>query len=177
MNRIDGLIANPGVYYDDQAVEGWIAFCEEELTLTDGSDLYLLDTFKLWAEQVYGWYYFIDKSVYVPDEGRYIKKTVKKRLINKQYLIIARGAAKSLYETCHQAYGLCVDDSTTKQVTTAPTMKQSEEILSPLATAITRAKKHLKIYWSPECQDKIIKNMKDSSLKDDLNIIKSKINV
>ena len=140
MNRIDGLIANPGVYYDDQAIEGWIAFCEEELTLTDGSDLYLLDTFKLWAEQVYGWYYFIDKSVYVPDEGRYIKKTVKKRLINKQYLIIARGAAKSLYETCHQAYGLCVDDSTTKQVTTAPTMKQSEEILSPLATAITRAK-------------------------------------
>lgn len=144
MQRIDSLIANPGVYYDDMAVEGWIAFCEEELTLTDGSNLYLLDTFKLWAEQVYGWYYFVDKSVYVPGEngksGQYIKKTIKKRLTNIQYLIIARGAAKSLYETCHHAYGLCVDDTSTKQVTTAPTMKQSEEILGPFTTAITRAK-------------------------------------
>ena len=144
MKRIDDLIANPGVYYDDQVVEGWIKFCEGELTLTDGSDLYLLDTFKLWGEQVYGWYYFVTKSVYVPDtdgrNGHYEKRTVRKRLINKQYLIVARGAAKSLYETCHQAYGLCVDESTTKQVTTAPTMKQSEEILNPFGTAITRAK-------------------------------------
>ena len=144
MNRIDALIENPGVYYDDQVVDGWVDFCEEELTLTDGSDLYLLDTFKLWGEQVYGWYYFVDKSVYVPGPngrgGHYEKRTVKKRLINKQYLIVARGAAKSLYETCHQGYGLTVDDTSTKQVTTAPTMKQSEEILGPLTTAITRAK-------------------------------------
>lgn len=144
MQRIDDLIRNPGVYYDSDAVEGWIAFCEDELTLTDGSNLYLLDTFKLWAEQVFGWYYFMDKSVYVPSpdgrSGQYLKKTIKKRLINKQYLIVARGAAKSLYETCHQAYGLCVDTSTTKQVTTAPTMKQSEEILNPFSTAIARAR-------------------------------------
>ena len=122
MNRIDELIRNPGVYYDDDAVEGWISFCEDELTLTDGSDLYLLDSFKLWAEEVFGWYYFMDKSIYVPETNRYEKRTIKKRLINKQYLIVARGAAKSLYETCHQGYGLCVDRSTTKQVTTAPTM-------------------------------------------------------
>lgn len=144
MNRIDDLIRNPGVWYDDKAVEGWIAFCEQELTLTDGEDLHLVDSFKLWAEQVYGWYYFIDKSIYQPNPngrgGHYVKKTIKKRLINKQYLIIARGAAKSLYEECHQAYGLTVDTSTTHQVTTAPTMKQAEEVLQPFATAIARAR-------------------------------------
>jgi phage terminase large subunit-like protein len=144
MNRIDELIQNPGVYYDDQAVEGWIDFCESELTLTDGSDLHLLDSFKLWGEQVFGWYYFIDKSVYEPNPkgpgGHYVKKTVKKRLINKQYLIVARGAAKSLYEESHQAYGLVVDPSTTHGVTTAPTMKQAEEITNPLSTAIARSR-------------------------------------
>lgn len=144
MNRIDALIANPGVYYDDEATERWIDFCEGELTLTDGSDLHMLDTFKLWGEQVYGWYYFVDKSVFVPERngrgGHYRKKRVKKRLINKQYLIIARGAAKTLYDECHQAYGLTVDPSTTHQVTTAPTMKLAEEVLSPFRTAITRAK-------------------------------------
>ena len=144
MNRIDGFIRNPGIYYDDQAVEGWIKFCESELTLTDGGDLHLLDTFKLWGEQVYGWYYFVEKSIYEPYKnkpgGRYVKKTVKKRLINKQYLIVARGAAKTVYGECHQAYGLTVDTSTTHQVTTAPTMKQAEEILSPFRTAIARAR-------------------------------------
>jgi phage terminase large subunit-like protein len=144
MNRIDKLIKDPGIYYDDEAINGWIDFCEEELTLTDGSDLHLIDTFKLWAEQVYGWYYFMDKTVYVPNKtgkgGRYVTKRVKKRLTNKQYLIVARGAAKSLYEECHQAYGLTVDPSTTHQVTTAPTMKQAEEILGPLATAIARSR-------------------------------------
>lgn len=144
MNRIDDLIDNPGVYYDDEAVEGWIRFCEAELTLTDGSDLYLLDTFKLWAEQVYGWYVFVQKSVYRPYKnghgGHYVRKTVKKRLINKQYLIIARGAAKTLYDECHQSYGLVVDTSTTHGVTTAPTMKQAEEILAPFRTAITRSR-------------------------------------
>lgn len=144
MNRIDKLIKDPGVYYDDEAINGWIDFCEEELTLTDGSDLHLIDTFKLWAEQVYGWYYFMDKTVYVPNKtgkgGRYVTKRVKKRLTNKQYLIVARGAAKSLYEECHQAYGLTVDPSTTHQVTTAPTMKQAEEILGPFATAIARSR-------------------------------------
>jgi len=144
MNRIDELIRNPGIYYDDQAVEGWIDFCESELTLTDGSDLHLIDSFKLWAEQIYGWYYFIDKSVYEPNPkgpgGHYVKKTVKKRLIQKQYLIVARGAAKSLYEECNQAYGLVVDPSTTHGVTTAPTMKQAEEIINPFATAIARAR-------------------------------------
>lgn len=144
MNRIDQLIQNPGVYYDDQAVEGWIEFCESELTLTDGSDLHLIDTFKLWAEQIYGWYYFIDKSIYEPNPkgpgGHYVKKTVKKRLTQKQYLIVARGAAKSLYEECNQAYGLVVDPSTTHGVTTAPTMKQAEEIINPFATAIARAR-------------------------------------
>ena len=144
MNRIDDLIANPGIYYDDQAVEGWIRFCENELTLTDGGDLKLLDTFKLWGEQVYGWYYFVERSVYEPSAdgpgGRYIRKKIKKRLINKQYLIVARGAAKTVYGECHQAYGLTVDTSTTHQITTAPTMRQAEEILSPFRTAITRAR-------------------------------------
>ena len=144
MNRIDELIQNPGIYYDDQAVEGWIEFCESELTLTDGSDLHLLDIFKLWGEQVFGWYYFIDKSIYEPNPkghgGHYVKKTVRKRLINKQYLIVARGAAKSLYEETMQGYGLIVDPSTTHGVTTAPTMKQAEEIMNPLATAIARSR-------------------------------------
>lgn len=144
MNRIDQLIANPSVYYDDRAVEGWILFCENELTLPDGSDLYLLDTFKLWGEQVYGWYVFVEKSVYQPDEnghgGHYVKKSIKKRLINKQYLIVARGAAKTIYGETHQAKGLVIDTSTTHQVTMAPTMKQAEEIMSPFRTAITRAK-------------------------------------
>lgn len=144
MNRIDDLIRNPGVYYDDRAVEGWIAFCEDELTLTDGSDLFLLDSFKLWAEQVYGWYYFVEKSVYQPypdgHGGHYVKKTIKKRLINKQYLIVARGAAKTVYGACHQAYGLVVDTTTTHQVTTAPVMKQAEEMINPIKTAIYRAR-------------------------------------
>lgn len=144
MNRIDELIRNPKYYYDDQAVEGWIRFCEAELTLTDGSDLHLLDSFKLWAEQVYGWYWFERKSVYRPYKndhgGRYVYRTIKRRLINKQYLIIARGAAKTLYDECHQAFGLVVDTSTTSQVATAPTMKQAEEVLAPLRTAITRAR-------------------------------------
>ena len=144
MNRIDALIANPGIYYDDQAVEGWIAYCENELTLTDGSDLHLLDTFKLWGEQVFGWYYFVDRTVYQPNEdghgGRYINKRVKKRLINKQYLIVGRGAAKSLYDSCIQSYFQNVDTSTTQQVTTAPTMRQADEVLSPIRTAITRAR-------------------------------------
>ena len=144
MNRIDDLIANPNVYYDPNAINGFIAFCEGELTLTDGSDLALLDTFKLWAEQIYGWYYFIDKDVWVPDEegsgGRYVTKTIKKRLTNKQYLIVARGAAKSMYGSCIQNYYLNVDVSTTHQITTAPTMKQSEEVLSPIRTSIIRAR-------------------------------------
>ena len=144
MNRIDDLIANPGVYYDDQAVEGWISYCENELTLTDGSDLNLLDTFKVWGEQVFGWYYFVERSVYVPSsdghDGHYVKKSVKRRLINKQYLIVARGAAKSMYASCIQNYFLNVDTSTTHQITTAPTMKQAEEVLSPIRTAITRAR-------------------------------------
>lgn len=144
MNRIDDLIANPGVYYDDQAVEGFIAYCEEELTLTDGEDLYLLDTFKLWAEQIFGWYYFEERSVYVPSGngrgGHYVKKRIKRRLIQKQYLIVARGAAKSMYASCIHSYFLNVDTSTTHQVTTAPTMKQAEEVLSPMRTSITRAR-------------------------------------
>lgn len=144
MNRIDELIRNPGVYYDDNIVEAWIKFCESELTLVDGTDLHLLDSFKLWGEQLFGWYYFIDKSVYEPNPngrgGHYVKKTVKKRLTNKQYLIVARGAAKSLYEECVQAYGLVVDTSTTKGVTTAPTMKQAEEVLGPFQTAIARSR-------------------------------------
>lgn len=144
MNRIDDLIRNPSIYYDDKAVEGWIQFCEGELTLTDGTPLHLLDTFKLWGEQVYGWYYFQERSVYQPSKndhgGHYVKRTVKRRLTNKQYLIIARGAAKSVYDECHQAYGLTIDTATTHQVTTAPTMAQAEEVLGPFRTAITRAR-------------------------------------
>lgn len=144
MNRIDDLIANPGVWYDDQAINGFIRYCEDELTLTNGEDLHLLDSFKLWAEQIFGWYYFVDKSIYVPDPdgrgGHYENKTIKKRLIKKQYLIVARGAAKSMYASCLQNYFLNVDVSTTHQVTTAPTMAQSEEVMSPIRTAITRAR-------------------------------------
>lgn len=144
MNRIDELIANPGVWYDDEAVEGWVKYCENELTLTDGSDLHLLDSFKLWGEQVLGWFYYVEKSVYVPNGsghgGHYVRKKIKKRLINKQYLIVGRGAAKSLYDTCMQSYMLNVDTSTTHQITTAPTMKQAEEVMGPFRTAITRSK-------------------------------------
>lgn len=144
MNRIDDLIANPGVYYDDQAVEGWIKYCENELVLTDGSDLTLLDTFKLWGEQVFGWYYFVERSVYEPNEdghgGHYVNKRIKKRLINKQYLIVARGAAKSMYASCIQSYFLNVDTSTTHQITVAPTMPQAEEVMSPIKTSIVRAR-------------------------------------
>lgn len=144
MNRIDGLIANPGVYYDPDPVEGWVAYCEAELTLTDGEDLHLLDSFKLWGEQVFCWYYFVEKSIYVPNEdghgGRYERKSVKKRLITKQYLIVGRGAAKSMYSATIQSYYHNVDTSTTHQVVTAPTMKQAEEIISPIRTAITRAR-------------------------------------
>lgn len=144
MNRIDELIANPGVYYDDEAVEGFVRYCEEELTLTDGSNLQLLDSFKLWAEQLFGWYYFVERSVYEPDPsgygGHYIQKMIKKRLINKQYLIVARGAAKSMYASCIQSYFLNVDTTTTHQITTAPTMKQAEEVLSPIRTSIVRAR-------------------------------------
>jgi len=144
MNRIDDLIANPGVFYDDQAVEGFIEYCENELTLTDGADLTLLDTFKVWAEQIFGWYYFEERSVYEPypdgHGGRYVNKTIKRRLINKQYLIVARGAAKSMYGSCIQNYGLNVDTATTHQITTAPTMKLAEEVLSPIRTAIVRSR-------------------------------------
>ena len=144
MNRIDNLIANPGFWYDDQAVEGFVSYCENELTLTDGEDLKLLDSFKLWAEQIFGWYYYVERSVYMPDPdghgGRYVNKKIKKRLINKQYLIVARGAAKSQYESYIHNYYLNVDTSTTHQVHTAPTMKQAEEVLSPMRTAITRSR-------------------------------------
>jgi len=144
MNRIDDLIANPNIYYDESAMDGFVAYCEEELTLTDGSDLTLLDTFKLWAEQVFCWYYFVERSIYEPDGdghgGHYVRKRVKKRLIKKQYLIVARGAAKSMYGSCIQDYFLNVDTSTTHQITTAPTMRQAEEIVSPIRTAITRAR-------------------------------------
>lgn len=144
MNRIDELIANPGIWYDDEAINGFIAYCEEELTLTDGEDLHLLDSFKLWAEQIFGWYYFVERSVYEPNPdghgGHYVKKTIKKRLINKQYLIVARGAAKSMYASCIQNYFLNVDTSTTHQITTAPTMRQAEEVMSPIRTAITRSR-------------------------------------
>lgn len=144
MHRIDDLIANPGVYYDDEAVEGWINFCESELTLTDGSDLHLLDSFKLWGEQIFGWYYYVDRSVYEPNQdghgGRYVNKRVLRRLITKQYLIVARGAAKSLYDACIQAYFAVVDTSTTHQITTAPTMRQADEVVSPIRTAIARAR-------------------------------------
>lgn len=144
MNRIDELISNPYIYYDDEAVEGFIMYCEDELTLTDGGDLHLLDSFKLWAEDLFGWYHFVERSVYEPDPnghgGRYITKLVKKRLINKQYLIVGRGAAKSLYLSCIQSFFGNIDTSTTHQITTAPTMKQAEEVMSPIRTAITRSK-------------------------------------
>ena len=144
MNRIDWLIANPGVYYDDEAVEGWIAFCESEMVLTDGSDLELLDSFKLWGEQLFGWFYYVEKSVYEPNTsgrgGHFVRKSVKKRLVNKQYLIISRSNAKSLYESLVQAYFLTVDTTTTHQITIAPTMKQAEEVTSAISTAIARAK-------------------------------------
>ena len=144
MNRIDALIANPNFYYDDQAIDGFILYCEQEMTLTDGSDLRMLDSFKLWSEQIFGWYYFVDRSVYQPDPdghgGRYIRKTIKKRLTVKQYLIVARGAAKSLYGSCLQSYFLNVDTATTYQITTAPTMKQADEVMSPIRTAIIRAR-------------------------------------
>ena len=144
MHRIDALIANPGVWYDDQAIQGFVNYCENELTLTNGEDLRLLDTFKLWAEQIFGWYYFVDRSVYEPSPdghgGHYVRKRIKKRLIRKQYLIVARGAAKSMYASCLQSYFLNVDTSTTYQITTAPTMLQAEEVLSPIRTSITRAR-------------------------------------
>ena len=144
MNRVDDLIANRTIYYDENAVKGFVAFCENELTLTDGADLMLLDTFKLWAEQVFGWWYFVERSIYEPNQdnhgGKYVRRMVKKRLINKQYLIVARGAAKSMYGSCIQNYFLNIDTSTTHQITTAPTMKQAEEVLSPIRTAITRAR-------------------------------------
>lgn len=144
MNRIDALIANPSIYYDEDAVEGFIEFCECELTLTDGADLILLDTFKVWAEQVFGWYYFVERSIYEPDPdghgGKYVRRNIKKRLINKQYLIVGRGAAKSMYASCIQNYFINVDTSTTHQIATAPTMKQADEVLSPIKTAITRAR-------------------------------------
>lgn len=144
MSRIDDLIANPGMYYDDKAVEGWIKYCENEMTLTDGSDLHLLDSFKLWGEEVFGWYYFVERTVYVPYSdrpgGRYVRKRIKNRLVNKQYIILSRGGAKSMYAACIQSYFLNVDTSTTQQVTTAPTIKQSEEVMSPIRTAIVRAR-------------------------------------
>ena len=144
MNRIDDLIANPGIYYDDKAVEGFVKFCERELTLTDGSDMKLLDSFKLWAEQIFGWYYFEERTVYKPGPdghgGRYVTKRIKHRLVRKQYLIVARGAAKSMYDSCLQQYFLTVDGHTTQQITTAPTMKLAEEVLSPVRTAIARAR-------------------------------------
>jgi len=144
MNRIDALIADPEIYYDDQAINGFILYCENELTLTDGGDLHLLPTFKLWAEQVFGWYYFVERSVYEPTPdnhgGHYVRRTIKKRLTTKQYLIVARGAAKSMYAYCIQAYFLNVDTSTTHQITTAPTMKQAEEVVSPFRTSITRSR-------------------------------------
>lgn len=140
MNRIDALIADPNIYYDNGVVEGWIEFCENELTLTDGADLFLLDSFKLWGEQLLGWWYFVERNVYDPEVGGYVRKVVKKRLTNKQYLIVARGAAKSMYASCIQNYYLNVDTSTTHQVTTAPTMKQADEVMSPIRTAITRAR-------------------------------------
>ena len=144
MNRIDELIANPGIYYDDEAIDGWIRYCENELTLTDGEDVHMLDSFKLWGEQVFGWYYFVERSVYVPSKngrgGHYVKRSIKKRLINKQYLIVGRGAAKSMYASFIQNYFLNIDTSTTHQITTAPTMKQAEEVMSPIRTAITRSK-------------------------------------
>jgi phage terminase large subunit-like protein len=144
MNRIDALIANPNIWYDDRAVEGFFLYCEKELTLTDGSDLHLLPSFKLWAEQIFGWYFYITRSVYEPSPdnhgGHFVNKSIKKRLTTKQYLIVARGAAKSMYAECIQSYFLNVDTSTTHQITTAPTMKQADEVMSPFRTAITRSR-------------------------------------
>ena len=144
MNRIDDLIANPGVYYDDQAVEGWVRYCENELTLTDGSDLHLLDSFKLWGEQIFGWYYFVERSIYEPypdgHGGHYVNRRIKKRLINIQYLIVARGAAKSMYASCLQSYFLNIDPATTHQIVTAPNMRQADEVMSPIRTSITRSR-------------------------------------
>ena len=144
MNRIDRLIANPGIWYDDEAIDGFIAYCEDELTLTNGEDLYLLDSFKLWAEQIFGWYYFIERSVYVPSKnnhgGRYVTKRIKKRLINKQYLIVARGGAKSMYASLIQSYFLNVDGTTTRQICTAPTMRQADEVMNPIRVSIARAR-------------------------------------
>src|SRR6478736_3202574 len=143
MNRIDDLIANPNIYYDDLAMDGFVRYCECELTLTDGEDLYLLESFKLWAEQIFCWYFFVERSVFEPDgkgSGHYVKRIVKKRLVLKQYLIVARGAAKSMYAACLQSFFMNVDTSTTHQITTAPTMKQAEEVMSPFRTAITRAR-------------------------------------
>ena len=144
MNRIDALIANPKFYYDDLAVEGFISYCENELTLTDGGDLHLLPSFKLWAEQIFGWYYFVERSVYQPSDdghgGHYVQKVIKKRLTTKQYLIVARGADKSMYASCLHSYFLNVDTATTHQITTSPTMKQADEVMSPVRTAITRSR-------------------------------------
>src|SRR5574344_418134 len=140
MNRIDDLIANPGIWYDDKAIQGFINFCENELTLTDGEDLHLLDSFKLWAEQIFGWYYYEERSVYDPEVGHYVTKRLKKRLINKQYLIVARGAAKSMYMSCIQSYFLNIDTSTTQQMTCAPTMLQAGEVINPIKTSIARAR-------------------------------------
>ena len=144
MNRIDSLIENPGIWYDDQAIQGFVNYCENELTLTDGEDLYLLDSFKLWAEQIFGWYYFVERSVYEPDPdghgGHYVTRSIKKRLVNKQYLIVTRGAAKSMYASCIQNFFLNVDTSTTHQITTAPTMRLADEVMSPIRTAITRSR-------------------------------------
>lgn len=140
MNRIDELIESPMFYYDERAMDGWVKYCESELTLTDGEDLHLLDSFKLWAEQIFCWFYFVERSVYQPESGTYVQKMIKKRLVTKQYLIVARGAAKSMYSSCIQSYFLNVDTATTHQITTAPTMKQAEEVLSPIRTAIVRAR-------------------------------------
>ena len=144
MRRIDGFISNPGIYYDDEAIDGFIDYCEEELTLTNGEDLHLLDTFKLWAEQIFGWYYFVERSIYVPGAdghgGHYVNKSIKQRLVKKQYLIVARGGAKSMYASCIQSYFLNVDTDTTHQITVAPTMAQAEEVMSPIRTSITRSR-------------------------------------
>lgn len=140
MNRIDRLISNPNYYYDDAAVEGWIRYCESELTLTDGADLYLLDTFKMWGESIFGWYEFVERLVWDPNVHDFVLKIIKKRLVNKQYLIVARGAAKSMYASCIQSYYLNIDTTTTHQITTAPTMKQADEVMSPIRTSITRAR-------------------------------------
>ena len=168
MCRIDALIDNPGVYYDDLAVEGFIEFCETELTLTDGSDLVLLDSFKLWAEQIFGWWYFVERSEFVPDEhgGHYETKRRKKRLINKQYLIVARGASKSMYESCIQQFFLTIDTSTTEQITTAPTMRQAEEVMSPIRTAIARSRGDLYKFLTEGTKHNTTGNRSDSKMLD-----------